>query len=51
MPWFDLRVMSDAELVAIYRYIRNAGPAGELAPSYVPPGGKVADPVVKFPSP
>src|SRR5690606_4954566 len=49
MPWFNLRVMSEGELVAIYRYIKSAGPAGEPAPSYVPPGGKVAGPVVAFP--
>lgn len=49
MPWFNLRAMSDGDLVAIYRYIRNAGPAGEPAPAYVPPGGKASGPVVRFP--
>ena len=49
MPWFNLRVMSDDELIAIYRYVKSAGPAGEPAPSYVPPGGKVTGPVVQFP--
>jgi len=49
MPWFNLRAMADAELKAIYRYIKAAGPAGEPAPAYVPPGGKAAGPVVVFP--
>jgi len=51
MPWFNLRVMADAELKAIYRYIKAAGPAGEPAPAYVPPGGKASGPVVVFPAP
>jgi mono/diheme cytochrome c family protein len=49
MPWFNLRTMADEELKAIYRYIKAAGPAGQPAPKYVPPGGKAAGPVVVFP--
>jgi mono/diheme cytochrome c family protein len=49
MPWFNLRAMSDGDLRAIYRYIRAAGPAGEPAPAYVPPGGQATGPVVQFP--
>ncbi len=49
MPWFNLQVMADADLMAIYRYIKTAGPAGERAPAYVPPGGKASGPVVVFP--
>ena len=51
MPWFALRDMSEADLRAAYRYIRSLGPAGNPAPAYVPPGGKVAGPVVMFPAP
>jgi hypothetical protein len=40
MPWFNLRAMHDADLVAIHRYLRSLGPRGEPAPAYVPPGGK-----------
>lgn len=32
MPWFNLRDMSDDDLVAVYRFIRTLGPAGEPAP-------------------
>jgi mono/diheme cytochrome c family protein len=49
MPWFNVRAMSDQELRAIYRYVKAAGPAGALAPAYVPPGQPPATPVVQFP--
>lgn len=49
MPWFALRDMTDADLRAIYRYVRHLGPAGELMPAYVPPDGKPSGPVVDFP--
>lgn len=38
MPWFSLRHMKKADLLAMYRYIRHLGPAGQPAPGYVPPG-------------
>ena len=49
MPWFALRDMSDADLVAIYHYVRSLGAAGTAAPDYLPPGKSSATPVVKFP--
>lgn len=49
MPWFALRDMTDADLSAVYKYIRSIGPAGAPAPDYVEPGKKVAGPVVYFP--
>jgi mono/diheme cytochrome c family protein len=51
MPWFNVRAMSNADLRAMYRYIRHLGPAGKPAPAYVPPGGTVTTPVVTFPAP
>jgi mono/diheme cytochrome c family protein len=48
MPWFNLRVMNDDDLGAIYRYIRHLGPSGEQAPAYVPPDRKPMTPVVTF---
>lgn len=44
MPAPSLRAMSDADLRAIYRYVKSLGPKGLAAPAYVPPGGKVATP-------
>lgn len=49
MPWFALRDMSDADLRALYAYIRGAGPAGMPAPAYVPPGQTAQGPVIRFP--
>jgi mono/diheme cytochrome c family protein len=44
MPSPSLQAMSDADLKAIYRYLRSLGAKGAPAPAYVPPGGKVATP-------
>lgn len=49
MPWFVLREMDDADLRAIYAYLRHAGPAGQPAPASLPPGKPAAGPVVRFP--
>jgi mono/diheme cytochrome c family protein len=49
MPWFNVRAMSDGDLRAIYRYVKAAGPSGNPAPAYVPPGQPVSGPVVQFP--
>lgn len=49
MPWFNLRDMSDADLSAIYRYIRHLGAAGEAVPAYVPPGQEPKTAYVQFP--
>lgn len=48
MPWFNLREFSDRDLVAIYRFIRSLGPAGEPAPQAVAPGTPVATPYIEF---
>jgi len=48
MPWFNLREMKDADLVAMYRYIRALGPAGEPAPAAAAPGVKVTTPYIEF---
>ncbi len=48
MPSPSLRAMSDADLKAIYRYVKSLGAAGQPAPAYVPPGGKVVTPYFDF---
>jgi mono/diheme cytochrome c family protein len=50
MPWFALHDMTEQDLKAIYRYVAWLGPAGEMAPTYVPPGKTPLTPVVQFPS-
>jgi mono/diheme cytochrome c family protein len=51
MPWFNMRDMKDADVKAIYAYLRHLGPAGERAPAYVPPDRTPDGPFVKFPDP
>jgi mono/diheme cytochrome c family protein len=48
MPWFNLRAMTDADLVAMYRFIRGMGPAGEPAPAAAAPGVAVTTPYIEF---
>jgi mono/diheme cytochrome c family protein len=51
MPWFNLRVMSDRDVKAIYAYLKYLGPAGEPAPQYIAPDQKPGGPFVQFPVP
>jgi mono/diheme cytochrome c family protein len=51
MPWFALHAMTDADLRALYRYVRHLGPAGGEAPAYVPPDKEPKPPYVQFPGP
>ena len=51
MPWYNLREMSERDLRAIYRYVLHLGPAGEAAPSYLPPDQEPKPPFVQFPTP
>ena len=37
MPWWAMRDTTDADLGAMYQYIRHLGPAGEPAPDFVAP--------------
>ena len=48
MPWFNLRDMTDADLVAMYRFMRALGPAGEPAPTAAAPGVAVKTPYFDF---
>jgi mono/diheme cytochrome c family protein len=48
MPWFNLRDMSDDDLRAMYRFVRDLGPKGERAPAPAEPGIAVATPVIVF---
>ncbi len=48
MPWFNLRAMDDDDLIAIYRFIRALGPAGEPAPAAAGPGEVVTTPYIEF---
>jgi mono/diheme cytochrome c family protein len=51
MPWYVNRKMTDADLAAIYRFLRFLGPAGEAAPVALPPGEVPKGPVFRAPEP
>lgn len=51
MPWFAVRDMSDADVRAIYRYLRHLGPAGAPAPAALPPGQSAPLPHFAFVAP
>ncbi len=51
MPWFNLNAMDEADLRALYQFIRSLGDPGQPAPAYVPPGEEPQTPYALFPSP
>lgn len=51
MPFFTLNEMEEADLRAIYHFVRSLGPVGEPAPGYLPPDQEPATPYALFPSP
>ena len=50
MPWWALRDMTDEDVIALYRYIKSLGPAGQLAPAALPPGQEPPEPVIRAPA-
>lgn len=38
MPWYSLTAMSDADLKALYRFIKHLGPSSNQVPPGLPPG-------------
>ena len=51
MPWFNLNQTSDQDLRAMYKFIKQLGPAGEPARTYLPPGQEPPQPFIQWPSP
>jgi mono/diheme cytochrome c family protein len=51
MPWFALRDMAEADLRAMYHFIKFLGPAGDPAPAYLLPDQEPPAPYVLFPTP
>jgi len=50
MPYYSLNAMSEADVRAIYKYIRYLGPAGTPAPKFIPPDKEPPQPYVQFPA-
>lgn len=48
MPAFTLHAMSDADLIAVLRFVQWLGPRGEPAPQALPPGETWLGPVVRY---
>jgi mono/diheme cytochrome c family protein len=51
MPWFNVNIMHENDLRAIYQFVRYLGPEGKPAPAYVPPDRVPEGPYALFPSP
>ncbi|MGB5707411.1 MAG: hypothetical protein WBM41_11300 [Arenicellales bacterium] len=51
MPWFNLNLMHNDDLKAIYHFVDSLGPAGEPAPNYLPPDQEPNPPFATFPAP
>jgi mono/diheme cytochrome c family protein len=49
MPWFNIRAMTDADLKAVYQYIRSLGGGGTAAPAFLPPDKMPKQPYVQYP--
>jgi mono/diheme cytochrome c family protein len=49
MPYFSVNAMNDADLKAIYWFVKSLGPGGQPAPAYLPPGQKPNGPAIVFP--
>lgn len=50
MPYYVVNEMHEADLRALYRFVKSLGPVGTQAPAYVPPGETPKGPYAQFPS-
>ena len=48
MPWFNLNKMSEADLRALYQFVKNLGAPGKPAPDPVPPDAEPKTPFIVF---
>jgi mono/diheme cytochrome c family protein len=51
MPWWSVRETSEADLRAMYQYIRQLGPAGAPAQPYLSPDKEPKPPYILYPMP
>lgn len=49
MPWFNVRAMTDADLRALYQYVKSLGVSGSAAPAFLPPDKAPKPPYVQWP--
>ena len=48
MPWWALHAMSEADLRALYRFVRSLKEPGSPAPAYLPPDKAPAPPYIQL---
>jgi hypothetical protein len=51
MPWFNIHVMTEADIRSLYLYITSFEDRGEPVPSFVPSDQEPSTPYVSFPAP
>ena len=51
MPWWSIRETSEDDLRAMHAYIKQLGPAGAPAQSYLPPDQEPKPPYIQYPMP
>jgi mono/diheme cytochrome c family protein len=50
MPWFNVRAMTDADLRAVYQYVKQMpGPVGTAAPAFLAPEKAPKQPYIQWP--
>ena len=49
MPWFNVRAMTDADLRALYAYVKSLGVSGSPAPAFLPPDKQPKPPFIQWP--
>ena len=49
MPWFNVRAMTEADLRALYQYVKSLGMSGAEAPAFLPPGQQPKPPYIQWP--
>ena len=49
MPWFNIRAMTDADLRAVFQYVKSLGAGGVAAPAFLPPDKAPPQPYVQWP--
>jgi mono/diheme cytochrome c family protein len=49
MPWFNVQAMNDADLRALYQYVKSLGASGTPAPAFVPPDKQPKPPFIQWP--
>lgn len=49
MPWFNVRAMTDADLRALYQYVKSLGAGGTTSPAFMPPDKTPKQPFIQWP--